>query len=380
MKNPNRHAFTLVELLVVITIIGMLVALLLPAVQMARASARTSQCLNNIRQLGTAVAGYETDKQKYPGYLQPVQRTAKQYAWINSGQLSNSSLKDGLPAGNTPSPDDVRDRKLGSRFSWAAVITPRIERQDLWDAMTEINNPFPIPRVDVYMCPADAELISIQQNAGLSYAVNTGAWDFDNSGNFQAGTGRGDTKANGLFHNLVLGSEKTRLTDIVDGASTTIMISENVQKNPTYCWAGVAQGATDSDGRVADMGEAVFGIVWITAADGNLPLSDLISRSTGDLNGSNINRQAPIGEEVDIDFPPNSPAYARPSSGHPSGTFNVIFADGHGQGIDPSVDPIVYQQLMAPNNRKVVDPINHNNSNQPISDYRSAPPLANGTY
>ncbi len=76
MKRPfkrtseARHqAFTLVELLVVIAIIGILIALLLPAVQAAREAARRSQCLNSIRQLGLACLNYESAKKRYPAAI-----------------------------------------------------------------------------------------------------------------------------------------------------------------------------------------------------------------------------------------------------------------------------------------------------------------------
>lgn len=104
---PHRRAFTLVELLVVIAIIGVLVALLLPAVQSAREAARRMQCSNNIKQLSLAVHNYQTAMQ---------------------GQMPISS---GFSA-EGPAPSAQRSGK-----GWIVCILPSVEQQALYDVFAQ---------------------------------------------------------------------------------------------------------------------------------------------------------------------------------------------------------------------------------------------------
>ncbi|MEX0613981.1 MAG: DUF1559 domain-containing protein, partial [Pirellulales bacterium] len=116
------HGFTLVELLVVIAIIGTLVALLLPAIQAARESARRSQCMNNLKQIGDAIQIYHDVKKQFP-----MGRNGRDQYTV----------------------------------SWAYYLLPQIEEQSLYDAYNEnkrvddpVNAPTMRTPIAIYACPS----------------------------------------------------------------------------------------------------------------------------------------------------------------------------------------------------------------------------------
>lgn len=138
----RRRAFTLVELLVVIAIIGVLVAMLLPAVQSAREAARRGQCLNNLRQISLAALSYEGAEAKLPP----------------SGMLGVSVYKfrDGIYA--------AVNQRVGNGHGWSVFLLPFIEEQALFDRFDLTASAFEQPNepqetfVTSFTCVSDDSL------------------------------------------------------------------------------------------------------------------------------------------------------------------------------------------------------------------------------
>jgi prepilin-type N-terminal cleavage/methylation domain-containing protein/prepilin-type processing-associated H-X9-DG protein len=374
------HGFTLVELLVVITIIGMLIALLLPAVQRSRETARQLQCLNNIRQLAIATVSYETSKTQLPALSQIVKRSADKYVTIIYDAPSRKFGVDEI---------QTTDMTKVAGLSWAAMLLPRLERGDIWDQIQTVGTIVPAPSLPVFTCPSDTDLLSQPDVAGISYSANAGAWDRDSSGNFQYKTSTGDTVDNGLFfdaaeyarQNNSPTSPLMRISAIKDGAGTTLLFAENNTKAYTNSNATIFSWLGASDRFSA---EQQFGFNWVVAYP-----PQILSGANPSLSSATTTMQERIGKvgNVDINDTTNvipfmalRPYFSRPSSPHTSGA-NVAFCDGHASFMRDDMDYKVYQALMTPRGSRCEDPLNHVGSNTggaslPIKTFRQAAPIA----
>jgi len=194
-NEKGKFAFTLVELLVVIAIIGILIALLLPAVQAAREAARRMQCSNNLKQLGLALHNYHDSHRGLPS------------TWV----------------------------KLGNKdcFSAFVVMLPYIEQTSYYDGLLSIGcdpwmifqHPTLYNPIPVFACPSDGTSASVGPNAPrTNYSLSLG----DAVLQMAHPTYSDNVTNRGLFRP---GEWKT-LGSVPDGLSNTIAYSEHVISNP----------------------------------------------------------------------------------------------------------------------------------------------------
>jgi prepilin-type N-terminal cleavage/methylation domain-containing protein/prepilin-type processing-associated H-X9-DG protein len=230
-----RHGFTLVELLVVIAIIGVLVALLLPAVQAARESARLTQCTNNIREIGLGMQNYCTALGNFPtggnvkggaryviGWAPHVMPYLEQSSWLKQIEsLAPDFLYTNQPARNTF--QFGKDPLFAS--SPPSFICPSSELGSL------------SPDVDDPRTPSLGALVSKQ--GALHYRGNGG------SGLLLANpSGAVTERAVYTDSGVIYGGSETTFGDITDGSSNTILLGETSSATgrepvPSGLWAGI---------------------------------------------------------------------------------------------------------------------------------------------
>jgi prepilin-type N-terminal cleavage/methylation domain-containing protein len=237
----RRRAFTLVELLVVITIIAVLVALLLPAVQQAREAARRTQCKNNLMQMGVALHNYHDSLKAFPPGVVSL--------------LANPNWTM-PPGGCTAAPDD-----LGPGWSFFARMLPYLEQTN-YHATINFRLPLTDPSnaaaraqvIGTYRCASDPgpNLIAIYDCGAPPSTANSPTVLLDNVASTSYVGSLGGAKIggdpnygcyehqpfNGIFHRNV----SIRAADITDGLSTTVGIGERHSGFVRSAWAGIVAG------------------------------------------------------------------------------------------------------------------------------------------
>ena len=215
-KNTSnqRFAFTLVELLVVIAIIGILIGMLLPAVQQVREAARRISCGNNIRQLSLASLNYESAHMGFPP------------SWVG-----NSSTNDGWSA-------QAKILPFLEQVNLASKINFRLSYTDTaFDAVDLGQGPARLAsaRVAIYQCPSEVKSETrFDSSTGeaihhpLNYAANAGDWFVYDPASGQIGNG-----AFGV-------NKEVRISQITDGTSNTMMFGEVKAYTPYFRNAAIA--------------------------------------------------------------------------------------------------------------------------------------------
>lgn len=201
------RGFTLVELLVVIALVGILMALLLPAVQAAREAARRMHCLSNLRQIGIGLHGYHNVYHAFP-----------------------------------PGCVKCRDKFQPWQLAWSAFLLPYIEQPAAWQAL-DLAAAYDSPQnraagstvVAIYLCPSTTRL-------GPGRVGDT-AGDKNGNGQADPGDGLAMTDYGGMFgaakvfprsNGVLLYDDVVALRDITDGASHTVVVAEDTGRGSTY--------------------------------------------------------------------------------------------------------------------------------------------------
>jgi prepilin-type N-terminal cleavage/methylation domain-containing protein/prepilin-type processing-associated H-X9-DG protein len=299
-RRSHPTGFTLVELLVVIAIIGILMGLLLPAVQSAREAGRRVTCTNNQYQIALAASRFNDSNGFMPGWRNAL-------AWAGTGTNGTFSV------------------------SWPVVSLPFMERMDVfrtWTTSAVAAAPTPgVPYMSVFVCPSTPA--DSTTNPLLAYAGN-------------CGTAANARKSDGVMMDNIAAPTSARLSldelAAEDGTSMTLLLSEK-------CISGTA-GLNQNywDVRPTASGSFAFGNPSATYAAGSafVPGFGVVGSAPSKvINITTMPAAASMGT--------TSGQHSLPSSNHPGGVV-AAFCDGHTGFIKDSVGANVYALLLNSDN------------------------------
>jgi prepilin-type N-terminal cleavage/methylation domain-containing protein/prepilin-type processing-associated H-X9-DG protein len=338
------RGFTLVELLVVIAIIGILVSLLLPAVQNAREAARRMECKNQLKQLGLAVAGYETNHGCYPP----------------SGIVGK--------AVGTSSDGSFRERE-GRMFSWVVMILPHIEQGPLYDKFdfeVDVLSQTEEPQATVLkpmLCPTDLARDRFFTESSLTNDKRFA------KGNYAAFVSPFHTDKQDEYPGGLSGHRVLRQVDLKDGSSNTFLISEvrtrANEADQRGAWALPWTGATILSFDAHPDENASTRDHYVPALNGSGALSSTGFLQPPNCEGPNVDMIHKCTDTADAqvqrmpcgEYGSGSDHYlsAAPRSRHPGGV-NVIFHDGHIGFLVDEVDEMAMVRMVSCNDRLPVTP------------------------
>jgi prepilin-type N-terminal cleavage/methylation domain-containing protein/prepilin-type processing-associated H-X9-DG protein len=330
--------FTLVELLVVIAIIGILVGMLLPAVQVVRETARRSSCQNNMKQIATAIIHYDATKTKLPGWRNVIDP----YSTV---MVSATVTKpNACVSWTVPILSELGNNEI---FNWYETYSGTLSQQDADEIAAK--------RIPIYLCPTSSADMAV--TGGLSYAANAGTGGEEMDG---AAAPYNQYRGDGVFLDAVGNVEANGSTPYYDGSRKRY---NPARSSLAHVTSGDGDAATlmlaERCGPVTNLGSVSWAANPLAVATsgssftvsrhifGHPPFTTQVPQNSSAYRVINVqsDKVAVGGDDYGVRYP---------SSRHRGSGVNAVFCDGHTRFLSEKIDSWVYCQMLT-SNSKILD-------------------------